>query len=218
MTATAVDDLTPLDQEVVGWVDLAKTGDQHAYAQIYDRYVGMVYGYVYRRVGGQKQLAEDLVGDVFLRGWRRMSTFEWQGVDFGAWLMTIARNRVNDHYKSARYRLDSTAGEIYDPKPTMEMAVDSPERIAIARDMARSLGAALEQLKDDHREVVELRFVHGMSVSDTAATMQRTIGATKALQYRALRALAELVKNEPGLAELAAASLATLIAALGGLA
>lgn len=200
-----------IDPQVVRLVDRAKDGDSQAFAQLYDLYVDQTFGYVYRRVG-HRQTAEDLTADVFLRAFRRLSTFEWQGVDLGAWIMTIARNRVHDHFKSARFRLERSHDET--PEDAAPQGPDDPERVTVGRDMARALGRALEQLKDDHREVIQLRFVQDLSVADTAAVMGRTIGATKALQYRALRALAAEVKDTPGLAELAAMSLGTILTLL----
>lgn len=204
-----------IDPEVIDLVARAQNGDNAAFAGLYDRYLDSVYGYIQRRVG-HRQTAEDLTGDVFLRAYRRLGQFEWQGKDLGAWIMTIARNRVHDHFKSSRVRLERST-EI-DAERHDGSRAERPEEITIARDMARSLGKALEQLKGDHREVIELRFVHGMNVAQTAEVLDRTVGATKALQYRALRALAELVKDEPGLAELAAAGLAAIVAALSMLA
>jgi RNA polymerase sigma-70 factor (ECF subfamily) len=201
-----------VDPDVVALVDRAKSGDAQAFADLYDRYVDQVFAYVYRRVG-HRQVAEDLVGDVFLRAFRRLSTFEWQGVDLGAWITTIARNRVHDHFKTARFRLERPTDEVREPAPTRP-PVDDPERIAVARDLARALGAALEGLKDEHREVIELRFVQDLSVSETAAVMDRTVGATKALQYRALKALQAAVQDHPELAKMAATGLTGLLAML----
>ncbi len=200
-----------IDPEVVDLVSKAQGGDNAAFAMLYDRYLDQTYAYIQRRVR-HRQTAEDLTGDVFLRAFRRLESFEWQGVDLGAWIMTIARNRVHDHFKSARFRLERST-EI-DAERHGNSRLDRPEDVTEARDMARSLASALDQLKDDHREVIELRFVHNLSVAETATVLERTVGATKALQYRALKALAEIVKDEPGLAELAAGGLATIIAAL----
>lgn len=215
MTATSTANAPLIDPAVVRLVDRAQTGDQTAFAELYDRYVDDIYAYVRRRVRST-DTAEDLVGDVFLRAWRRIDTFEWQGVDIGAWLVTIARNRVYDHYKSSKTRLEQTTDvfpdRIHDTVPT-----DSPERIAMGRDMARSLGQALERLNPDHREVIELRFVHEYGVAETAAAMDRTVGATKALQYRALRALAALVKDDPGLGQFVAAGIGSLVILLRAL-
>ena len=200
-----------IDQEVVRLVARAQDGDAEAFAQLYDRYVDQTFGYILRRVG-HRQTAEDLTGDVFLRAYRRLSTFEWQGVDLGAWIMTIARNRVHDHFKSARFRLERSTDVMADT--ASDSAPDDPERVAVARDMARGLGQALERLKDEHREVIELRFVHNMSVAETAEVMNRSIGACKALQYRALRALEEEVRDVPGLGSMASLGLAGLMTIL----
>jgi RNA polymerase sigma-70 factor, ECF subfamily len=201
-----------IDPEVVELVDRARTGDAQAFADLYDRYVDQIFAYVYRRVG-HRQLAEDLVGDVFLRAFRRLSTFEWQGVDLGAWITTIARNRVHDHFKSARFRLERTTDEVRD-LPPQGQGIDDPERITVAKDLARALGAALEGLKGEHREVIELRFVHDLSVAETAAIMERSVGATKALQYRALKALGAACQDHPELAKLAATGISSVLALL----
>jgi RNA polymerase sigma-70 factor, ECF subfamily len=203
---------TTIDPEVVALVDRARTGDAQAFADLYDRYVDQIFAYVYRRVG-HRQLAEDLVGDVFLRAFRRLSTFEWQGVDLGAWITTIARNRVHDHFKSARFRLERTTDEVRD-LPPQGQGIDDPERITVAKDLARALGAALEGLKGEHREVIELRFVHDLSVAETAAIMERSVGATKALQYRALKALGTACQDHPELAKLAATGISSVLALL----
>lgn len=201
-----------VDPEVAELVARAHDGDEHAFAALYDRYIDQIYGYVRRRVGS-REVAEDLTGDVFLRAWRRFDRFEWQGVDLGAWLTTIARNRVNDHFKSARFRLERSTDQIGDRDAGPR--TDHPERVAEARELARSLADALEQLKGEHREVIELRFVHDMSVTETAAVLGRTVGATKALQYRALRSLASVVRDEPGFEAFLTAGMSGLICLIG---
>lgn len=207
-------DVEGVDPEVVELVERAQAGDSEAFAQLYDRYLDIVYGFVYRRIG-HRETTEDLVGDVFMRAWRRLDTFSWQGVDVVAWIITIARNRVYDHYKAASSRYETPVDVA--PDSAAVEAPDDPERVATSRDMATRLGEALNQLKDSHREVIELRFVHNLSVAETAEAMDRTVGASKALQYRALRALAREISDEPGLAEIAAAGLGSLVAALGGM-
>ena len=187
-----------VDPEVVGLVERAQTGDGEAFAQLYDRYVDLVYGYIQNRVRNS-HLAEDLTSDVFVRALRSLPNFKWQGVDIGAWLLTIARNRITDHFKSARVRLERTSDEMGDEP--LGNHVDGPEAVAMARDLAANLTRALELLKGEHREVVHLRFVQGLSVAETALAMTRSDGAVKALQYRALRALAEIVRNDPSFAD-----------------
>lgn len=178
------------DPDVIEQVHRAQDGSAHAFALLYDRYVDQVFAYVYHRVG-HRQTAEDLVGDVFLRALRRISTFRWQGVDFGAWLVTIARNRVHDHFKSARFRLEAPVEEIFDTPQTR--APDDPEQAAISEDMARQVRQALSELKGEQAEVLYLRFIQHLNVAETGAVMGKSDGAVKALQYRALKSLAKVV-------------------------
>jgi RNA polymerase sigma-70 factor, ECF subfamily len=178
------------DPDVIEQVRLAQQGSAHAFALLYDRYVDQVYAFVYHRVG-HKQTAEDLVGDVFLRALRRIDSFSWQGVDFGAWLITIARNRVMDHFKSARFRLEATVDEVFDTPTTG--GPDDPEQALLTADVAKQVHAALGQLKGEQAEVLYLRFIQHLNVAETGAVMGKTEGAVKALQYRALKSLAKLV-------------------------
>jgi len=181
---------TPLDPDVVEQVRLAQEGSAHAFALLYDRYVDQIYGYVYHRVG-HRQTAEDLVSDVFLRALKRISTFKWQGVDFGAWLMTIARNRVHDHFKSARFRLEATVEEVFDTP--VSGGADDPEQALLSSDLTQHVHDAIRQLKGEQAEVLYLRFIQHLNVAETASVMDKTDGAIKALQYRALKSLAKLL-------------------------
>jgi RNA polymerase sigma-70 factor, ECF subfamily len=188
-------DSDTIDREVEDLVRRAKDGDGEAFARLYDGYVDQVFCYILRRVR-DRQLAEDLTSDVFLRAYRSMPRFTWQGVDIGAWFTTIARNRVTDHFKSARARLERPTEEVR-VEDAEELGRDDPEQAALHGDMAAALGQALDDLTTDHREILELRFVQGLTVAECAHVMERTDGAIKALQYRALRALARIVRESP---------------------
>ncbi|WP_329518585.1 ECF subfamily RNA polymerase sigma factor, BldN family [Spirillospora sp. NBC_01491] len=163
----------------------ARDGDADAFGRLYDHYVDLVYRYVYYRVGAHA-LAEDLTSETFLRALRRMSDFNWQGKDFGAWLVTIARNLVADHFKSSRYRLEICTAELLEPDRLQE----GPERAVLDSMTNRTLLKAVRQLGSEQQECVVLRFLHGLSVAETALVMGKKTGAIKALQYRAVRSLA----------------------------
>ncbi|MFF4088860.1 sigma-70 family RNA polymerase sigma factor [Streptomyces nigra] len=135
-------------RKIVVDVDRAQHGDREAFGRLYDEYCDTVYRYIYYRVGG-KATAEDLTSETFLRALRRIGTFTWQGRDFGAWLVTIARNLVADHFKSSRFRLEVTTGEILDAneveRSTEDFVMESLSTVALLR--------ALQQLPDRMREV-----------------------------------------------------------------
>ncbi|MEV5746340.1 sigma-70 family RNA polymerase sigma factor [Actinoallomurus sp. NPDC052308] len=169
----------------------ARAGESEAFAALYDRYVDLVYRYVYYRVGAHP-LAEDLTSETFLRALRRMSVFTWQGKDFGAWLVTIARNLILDHFKSSRYRMEICTAEPGEGDRWEE----GPERAVLDAWTYRALFAAVRGLGSEQRECVVLRFLHGLSVAETATVMGKNSGAVKALQHRAVRSLARVVPRD----------------------
>jgi RNA polymerase sigma-70 factor, ECF subfamily len=173
-------------------VERAQQGDSAAFGLIYDRYVDTVFRFVYFRVGN-RPLAEDLTSDTFLRALKRISSFTWQGRDLGAWLITIARNLVADHVKSGRYRLEVTTGDVLDADREDRGPEGSPETAVVDHITNVALLTAVKQLNPEQQECIVLRFLQGFSVAETAQTMGKNEGAIKALQYRAVRALARLL-------------------------
>jgi RNA polymerase sigma-70 factor (ECF subfamily) len=169
----------------------AQNGEADAFGSLYDQYSDTVYRYIYYRVGG-RATAEDLTSETFLRALRRIGTFTWQGRDFGAWLVTIARNLVADHFKSSRFRLEVTTGEMLDANEVER----SPEDSVLETLSNDSLLQAVRRLNPQQRECVTLRFLQGLSVAETARAMGKNEGAIKTLQYRAVRTLARLLPDD----------------------
>lgn len=182
-------DLEP--NPVMELVERAQAGESEAFGRLYDHYSDTVYRYIYYRVGG-RATAEDLTSETFLRALRRISTFTWQGRDFGAWLVTIARNLVADHFKSSRFRLEVTTGEMLDANEVER----SPEESVLESLSNAALLEAVRKLNPQQRECVTLRFLQGLSVAETARMMGKNEGAIKTLQYRAVRTLARLLPSD----------------------
>lgn len=166
-------------------VERAQHGDAEAFAEVYQRYVDLIYRYLLARVA-QPALAEDLTSETFLRALTRINTVTFQGRDLGAWLVTIARNLLADHFKSGRARLEIAFA---DPRAA-EAGTPSSEAAALGAMSLRQLLAAVAALGPEQRECVVLRFLHGQSVAETAGLMGRNPGSVKALQHRAVRSLA----------------------------
>ncbi|MGW7521428.1 ECF subfamily RNA polymerase sigma factor, BldN family [Streptomyces sp. NPDC054796] len=172
-------------------VERAQDGESEAFGRLYDQYSDTVYRYIYYRVGG-RATAEDLTSETFLRALRRIGTFTWQGRDFGAWLVTIARNLVADHFKSSRFRLEVTTGEMLDANEVER----SPEDSVLESLSNAALLEAVRKLNPQQQECVTLRFLQGLSVAETARVMGKNEGAIKTLQYRAVRTLARLLPDD----------------------
>jgi RNA polymerase sigma-70 factor (ECF subfamily) len=170
---------------LIALVELARNGDSEAFGQLYDHYHASVYRFLYYRVGSV-QLAEDLTGETFFRALRSMSSFRWQGKDFGAWLMTIARNLATDHAKSGRSRLEVATEDM----TLHDSATEGPENAVLAAVTHEAVLHALRTLPDEQQECLVLRFLQSRSIAETAAVMGRSEGAVKQLQLRAVRNLA----------------------------
>jgi len=175
----------PADMErVAALVELAQGGDADAFGLLYERYVDLVYRYIYVRVGSS-HLAEDLTSETFIRALRRIDSFSWQGKDIAAWFVTIARNLIIDNAKSARFRMEVTTADMLDA----DRRVDGPENEVLAHLRDTRLVEAIRTLKPEQAECLVLRFMQGMSLAETGLVIGRSEGAVKQLQLRAVRAL-----------------------------
>jgi RNA polymerase sigma-70 factor, ECF subfamily len=176
---------------LIALVELARGGDADAFGLLYDHYQVSVYRFVYYRVGSVA-LAEDLTSETFFRALRSMASFRWQGKDFGAWLMTIARNLTTDHFKAGRTRLEY-ATEDMSPH---DGSTEGPESAVLASMTNQALLAALTSLPHEQQECLVMRFLQGLSIAETAKVLGRSDGAVKQLQLRAVRNLAKLLPEE----------------------
>lgn len=180
----SADDRTRL----IALVELARQGDVDAFGLLYDHYQGSVYRFLFHRTRSAT-LAEDLTSETFFRALRSMQGFRWQGKDFGAWLMTIARNLATDHFKAGRTRLEMTTEDM----GQHDDATEGPEALVLAGLTNEILLQALTELPDEQRDCLVMRFLQGMSIAETAAVLGRSDGAVKQLQLRGVRNLAKLM-------------------------
>ncbi|GGR60544.1 RNA polymerase sigma-70 factor (ECF subfamily) [Nocardioides luteus] len=171
---------------LIALVELARKGDKEAFGLLYDHYNGAVYRFLFYRTRSV-QVAEDLTSETFFRALRSMTGFRWQGKDFGAWLMTIARNLATDHFKAGRTRLEMTTEDM----GLHDSASDGPEKIVMAGVTNEMLLGALSKLPDEQRDCIIMRFLQGLSIAETAAILGRSDGAVKQLQLRGIRNLAK---------------------------
>ncbi len=173
---------------LIALVELARGGDKEAFGQLYDHYQPSVYRFLYYRVGSVP-LAEDLTAETFFRALRNMHSFRWQGKDFGAWLMTIARNLTADHFKAGRTRLEQTTEDM----GTLDSTAAGPESEVLSALTNEALLRALGELPTEQRECLIMRFLQGLSIAETAEILGRSTGAIKQLQLRGVRSLAKLM-------------------------
>lgn len=171
---------TPVRDEVV---QRAKDGDEAAFAELYEAHAPRLYRYFMPRVSGQAQVAEDLTEEVFVRVLERFEQYEDRGYPFGAWLFRIAHNLLIDQRRRAP-RLPHVGleecEELDSPSATstLDQALDHHELVL-----------AMRRLTAEQQRVIQLRFLDGISIADTAAAMGKTDESVKKLQARALHAM-----------------------------
>lgn len=112
---------------LIALVELARGGDAEAFGQLFDHYQSSVYRFLYYPTRSAT-LAEDLTSETFFRALRSMNNFRWQGKDFAAWLMTIARNLCTDHFKAGRTRLEFATEDM----TLHDDATEGPENAVLA--------------------------------------------------------------------------------------
>ncbi|WP_055633042.1 RNA polymerase sigma factor [Streptomyces griseoruber] len=168
------------EQPVAAIVDRARGGDREAFGVLYARYQPQIYTYLWRRTH-DRELSEDLTSDVFVRALARISTFTWRGSDFGAWLATIARNLLLDHYKSSRHRREIPTGDMHDQDlPVGDVGEQVTEHLAKA-DILTELRKALGDLTPDQWKCLWLRYWHDLPFGDIGQRMDRTMQIKAAL-------------------------------------
>jgi RNA polymerase sigma-70 factor (ECF subfamily) len=178
--ATVTGQATISTQQAAALVALAQQGDQQAFATLYEYYRPLVYRFLRRRLDGADEAVEDLTEDVFVKLYEKLDRYVERGLPFTAWLYRIAHNQLVD-YLRALPRLSSQPLEAVADVP--ESQTSSEYRSVLDR---QTLEPALARLTPEQRQAVELRFLQGLSVAETAATMGRSEEAVKKLQARAL--------------------------------
>jgi RNA polymerase sigma-70 factor (ECF subfamily) len=186
------DEGPPAEGEPSSWdlVHAAQAGDAIAFGEIYRRYAPVVEAFLLGRTA-DRALAEDLTSETFLRALGKIDSVRNLGKDVQAWLFTIARNLLFDFLRSSRNRREIVAAETFDRVDEAQCLDHGLLRRAIEDELAR----CVNQLNQDQRECIRLRFYEGLSVQEVATRMRRRNATIRALQYRATRKLAMLVSE-----------------------
>jgi len=165
---------------VAALVSRAQQGDQLAFAAIYEQYSPLVYRFLRRRLDGADEIVEDLTEDVFVKVYEKLNRYVERGLPFTAWLYRIAHNHLVDYLRSLPR---TTAHSLDDVAEVPEVAATAAYTRVLDQE---SLAPVLARLTPEQRQAIDLRFMQGMSVAETASGMGRSEEAVKKLQARAL--------------------------------
>jgi RNA polymerase sigma-70 factor (ECF subfamily) len=164
-------------------VGRAQQGDRAALEELYLIHFDRIYSYLHVSVGNRHD-AEDLTTQTFLKMLESIGRFRWQSAPFSAWLFRIAHNLAMDHFR-ARRRWQPEE-EVPEPQGSEEPSAELAAMQSIGR---QSMLQLIENLSPEQQQVLTLKFVFNFPNADVAKILDKTEGAIKSLQHRALASL-----------------------------
>ena len=171
----------------------ARRGDVSAFEELVTRYERRVYAAALRSSGSPEDAA-DITQEVFLRAWRSMENFRGDS-GFSTWLFRITMNMCVDHARRRQTQPQTqplVQGEEDDERPIPDTA-PTPEEHLENSELGRELAAALDEVSDEHRRIVLLRDVSGMSYTEIAELLEISEGTVKSRLSRARIALRKIL-------------------------
>jgi RNA polymerase sigma-70 factor (ECF subfamily) len=173
-----------------------RAGSEAALETLYRRHLPSVWRYVYAQVGGDVPAAEDVVSETFLAAVRGLRGLDPDGGSLCAWLTGIARHKLADHWRRAQ----RSARLASDPPRAGRSRLDAtdPPNALAAAETRRQVGEAMVVLPDEHRAVLEWKYLDNLSVAQIAARMGRSEKAAEALLYRARRSFRAVFEARAG--------------------
>jgi len=168
-------------------IDQAKSGNPEAFAKLYDAYVERVSRYIYFRVADDCDM-EDLVSQAFLNAWEHLDRYKPGTSPFIAWLYTIARNLVIDHYRTKKNSLPLEEAIAFPSE------LDLPDEMAQTRFDLEAMRDGLQALSKDQQQALVLKYIAGLPNDSIARIMNKQEGTVRGLQMRGLQTLARYMK------------------------
>ncbi|MFZ2804455.1 MAG: RNA polymerase sigma factor [Patescibacteria group bacterium] len=163
--------------------------DSKHFPDFYRTNVKRVYRFLFYRVGGSKEMAEDLTQDVFIKALGAFEGYD-PAISQTSWIFTIARNHLINQLQKTRPNVD-----LEEIENTMWDAVDGAEKMALRHDQKR-LFDAIAQLPAEDAQVVRLKYLEGWPYDDIAKELGKTAGSLRVQAYRALKELKKILKQK----------------------
>src|SRR5712671_492838 len=176
-------------QRVRALVDRAQQGDRDALEELYLIHFDRIYSYLHVSVGNRHD-AEDLTTQTFLKMLEKIGSFKWQSAPFSAWLFRIAHNLAMDHFRALRrWQPEEEVPE----QPGEEEP--SAELVAMQTIGRESMLKLIDRLSPEQQQVLTLKFVFNLPNAEVATILDKTEGAIKSLQHRALVSLQKQIEG-----------------------
>jgi len=172
----------------------SRQGNSASFGKLYDEYHVPIYRFIYLKVS-QKEEAEDLTHQVFLSAWQSIHRYKITNLPFSSWLYRIARNKVIDYYRTAKDNLSlETLSQHFSHSDSPAHLTPTLTSNSIETDVSNSLiidniKSALANLNPEQQDVLVMRFVEDMPIKEVAKVINKSEGAIKLIQHRAVNKL-----------------------------
>lgn len=169
------------------YIKEAQAGGQDAFAKIYNHYLPLIYRYVYLKTNNRAE-AEDLTHEVFLNTWQSIRRYAPGQFPFSSWLYRIATNEVIDFYRTKKKKvsLDLVEEDFLKIPESESKSIDQALDLEIIKKLIR-------RLKPEQQDVLIMRFVEDFSPKETAAALNKSEGAIRIIQHRAMNELKKMI-------------------------
>jgi RNA polymerase sigma-70 factor (ECF subfamily) len=171
---------TSSDQDLLS--KIAK-GDKYSFGILYQKYLDQIYNFIFFQVNGNKQEAEDLTEEVFLRTFKVVLEKPTRNKNFRALVYTIARNLIIDRYRTQKVEVDIENMDITSEK------MQNPEKTVENAQLSSELKDAIKELRPNLQEVIILRYILDLETDEIAEIMGISHNYVRVLQFRALKSL-----------------------------
>lgn len=173
-------------------VKRAQIYDKKAFSMIYDLYYDQIYRYAYLKIGNRPD-AEDVTQNTFIGALKNIKNFRWKksGHDFTAWIYTIAHNNIVNYYR----KKSKVTFKPFEDMRELEAKQTLSEEIEKKWNLDKLL-LAFQGIPYSQQRVLILRFINGMSITETSKIMTKKEGAIKSLQLRAVSSLKKILGGD----------------------
>lgn len=171
-------------------VNKAKSGDAHAFGELYDLFANKIFKFVKLKIQNNAE-AEDALQEVFIKAYKGLDKLKLKDLNFNAWLYRIASNVINDKFRR-QYRTPEIVN-IYDSFDIADK-YSLQKDIEISSDM-ESLQIIFNKLPLLYKQVLELRFIEELTLDEIATILNKSNLSVRLIQFRALKKVKELTKN-----------------------
>ena len=175
-------------------IELAQKGDQSAFEQLLDRYQKPIFHHALRLVGNPEDAA-DVTQEVFIKVWRNLSSFRGES-EFSTWLYRLTDNAAIDLIRREKKRRDDSS--LNDEESTAVLPVDpapTPHQAAEQKELQQALADGLAQLSEEHRRVLVMREIGGLSYEEIGNILNLSAGTVKSRIARARISLAKFLQK-----------------------